>query len=158
MSSYGVQEGDGNVSPLPPQLVHYSSIDEYRQHYESHYGRAQIYTFDGLRVYFPKQQFKDAFFESASRRRRDKSVFSWQRAERIDWIKAALQDSSADLFVGWNRDKKTYALERRVCVAYGNYVVVLRVAKNKKTATFITAYVADETTIQKIRSGPRWAS
>jgi hypothetical protein len=83
-------------------------------------------------------------------------VFSWQRAERIDWIKAALQDSSADLFVGWDRDKKAYAFKRRVCTVYGNYVVVLSVAKNKKAAIFITAYVADETTIQKIRSGPRW--
>jgi len=144
------------VSPLPPQLVHYSSVDQYRQHYETHYCKSQIYTFDGLRVYFPKQQFKDAFFESASRLRRDKSVFSRQRAERIDWIKAALQDRSAGLFVGWDRDKKTYAFERRVCIAYGNYVVVLRVAKDKKSATFITAYVADETTIQKIRLGPRW--
>lgn len=144
------------MPPLPPQLVHYSSVDQYRQHYEIHYCKAQIYTFDGLRVYFPKQQFEDAFFESASRRRRDKSVFSWQRAERIDWIKAALQDSSADLFVGWDRDKKAYVFKRRVYIVYGNYVVVLSVAKNKKATTFITAYVADETTIQKIRSGPRW--
>lgn len=99
------------------------------RHYETNYCGATIHTFDGLRVYFPKQQFDDAFFESASRRKRDKSIFSMERAKRIDWIKAALQETTAELYVGWDRDKKCYSRRRRVCVVYGNCVVVLYMAR-----------------------------
>ena len=64
------------VGRMPPPLVHYANEAEYRQHYERCYCHVVIHTFDGLRVYFPKQQFEDAFFESANRQARDKSVFS----------------------------------------------------------------------------------
>jgi hypothetical protein len=107
-------------------------------------------------VYFPKQQFDDAFFESANRRARDKSVFSLARAERIDWIRAALEDPKAELYQGWDRDRKVIDRDRRITVVYGNYVVVLLVRRNRNSATFITAYVAEANTIQKIRNSPRW--
>jgi len=141
---------------VPPKVVLYSSEAEYRRHYETNYCSAAIHTFDGLRVYFPKQRFDHAFFESASRRKKDKSIFSMERAKRIDWIKAGLQENTAKLYVGWDRDRKCYSRRRRVCVVYGDYVVVLRMASNRATATFITAYVADTLTLPKIRSGPRW--
>jgi hypothetical protein len=141
---------------MPPPLVQYATEAEYREHYESRYCCAVIRTFDGIRVFFPKQQFDHAFFESANRKARDKSVFSRRRAERIDWISAALQDPAADLFVGWDRDKKKYDCHRRVTVVYGDYVVVLSVSRGRTSATFITAFIADGATIQKIRSGPRW--
>jgi len=139
-----------------PEVVLYSSEAEYRKHYETIYCSAVIHTLDRLRVYFPKQQFDDAFFESASRRKKDKSIFSMERAKRIDWIKAGLQENAAELYVGWDRDRKCYSRRRRVCTVYGNYVIVLHMARNRPTATFITAYVADTPTLAKIRSGPRW--
>ncbi|MCC7355068.1 MAG: hypothetical protein IT330_15090 [Anaerolineae bacterium] len=139
-----------------PDLVHYATEAAYRQHYETYYCQARIYTFDGMRVYFPKSQFDDAFYESASRAARDKSLFSWNRAERIDWIRAALQDRTAELYAGWDREEKRINWKRRIVLVYGNYVVVLNLVPKKHTATFITAYVADPTTIQKIRNGPRW--
>ncbi len=142
---------------MPPALVHYATEAEYRRHYEDHFCRVVIYTFDRLRVYFPKQQFDDAFHESASRVARDKSVFSRLRAERIDWIRAALQDNTAELYAGWDRDKKRIDRQRRVALIYGNYVVVLRVNLKKSSATFITAYVADAATLAKIRRQPRWS-
>jgi hypothetical protein len=141
---------------MPPALVHYASEAEYRRHYETHYCRSVIRTFDGLRVLFPRQQFDDAFFESANRLARDKSVFSTTRAERIDWIGAAVQDRTAELYAGWDRDKKQIDLGRRVTLIYGDYVVVLKVNLKKSSATFITAYVAGVDTLAKIRRQPRW--
>lgn len=141
---------------MPPKLVHYATEAEYRMHYEAHYCRATIYTFDSLRVYFPKQQFGDAFYESADRKARDKSAFSWSRAERIDWIRAALQDAAAEIYAGWDRDKKVIDRKRRVMVVYGNYVVVLQVNLRRAKAVFITAYIASAATLAKIRRNPRW--
>lgn len=141
---------------MPPALVYYATESEYRSHYEAHYCRAKLYTFDGFRVYFPKRQFDDAFFESANRRARDKSVFSRARAERIDWIATALQDPTAQLYVGWNRDKKAHDFNRRVVLVYRNYVVILKINRRKHTSTFITAYVADASTLRKIKTNPRW--
>jgi hypothetical protein len=97
-----------------------------------------------------------AFFESAGRKARDKSIFSWSRAERIDWIRAAIEDPTAELYRGWDRDKKRIAHDRRITLVFGNYVVVLQVYSKGNKATFITAYVASSDTISKIRSGPRW--
>lgn len=141
---------------MPPALVHYTTEDEYRHHYEMRYCHAVIYTFDRLRVYFPKQQFDDAFYGSASRSARDKSVFSRVRVERIDWIGSALQDNTAEIYAGWDRDKKRIDRKRRVTLIYGNYVVVLQVNLKRSSATFITAYVADAATLAKIRRQPRW--
>jgi len=144
------------VGDMPPQLIHYATEVEYRQHYETNYCRKVIYAFGGMRVFFPKKQFDDAFYESANRRARDKSMFSLQRAERIDWIRAALQDRTADIFAGWDRNKKGVNRRRRVTIAFGDYVVILQVNPKRSSATFVTAYVASPATIQKIRGGPRW--
>ena len=141
---------------MPPPLVHYSSEVEYRRHYETRYCRTVIHSFDGIRVYFPKRQFDHAFFGSADRKARDKSLFSRPRAQRIDWIRAALEDPAAELFVGWDRDKKRLNPRRRVTVIYGNYVIVLSLKRLGTAATFITAYLATPHTLRKIRSGPRW--
>lgn len=141
---------------MPPKLMHYATEAEYRLHYEAHYCRATIHTFDGLRVYFSKQQLDDAFYESADRKARDKSVFSRPRAERMDWIRVALEDSTAELYAGWDRDKKVVDRKRRVAVVYGDYVVVLQANLRKAKAIFITAYIANAATLAKIRSNPRW--
>ena len=141
---------------MPPALVHYTTEAEYRAHYERCYCRTVIHTFDGLRVNFPKQQFDDAFFESANRKARDKSVFALERAERIDWIRAAVEDPTAELYQGWDRDRKVIVPGRRIALVYDNYVVVLQVYNERSAATFITAYVASSDTIRKIRGNPRW--
>jgi len=141
---------------MPPALVHYVTEAEYRAHYERCYCRAVIHTFDGMRVYFSKQQFDDAFFESANRKARDKSVFALERAERIDWIRAAVEDPTAELYQGWDRDRKVIVPGRRIALVFDNYVVVLQVYNERSAATFITAYVASSDTIRKIRGNPRW--
>ena len=134
-----------------PPLVLYATPDEYRRHFVRVYCRRAVVTFDGLDVRFRQEQFDHAFFESVQTK---DDTFSKKRAERIDWIAAALQDGTAELYVGWDNTKKKLTPGRRVCIVFGDYVVVIRIAGHSK-AFFITAYVADQGTLAKIRSGPR---
>jgi len=85
-----------------------------------------------------------------------KDAFSSQRAERIDWIRAALQDPSAELHVGWDGKKKRYDRSHRMAIVVRDYVVVIRLS-GKQTAQFVTAYVADSpSTLAKIKGSPKW--
>lgn len=144
-----------------PPLVHHASEDDYRKHFERVYCRRPVETFDGIKVRFRKGQFSHCFFES-SRRDGNKDAFSPQRAERIDWIKATLQDPDAELYVGWDKARKRYDRSRRVALVQGNYVVVIRIT-GKAKADFVTAFVGDtprprggKTSVEQIRGGPRW--
>ncbi len=92
-----------------------------------------------------------------------KDCFSWKRAQRLDWIKAALQDSQSERYVGWDKKRKRYDSSRRVTIVNGDYVVVIAL-RNPSRAVFVTAHVADTpprrgrpSTIQQIRRGPKWA-
>jgi hypothetical protein len=143
------------VTQIPP-LVHYQTEDEYFQHFCKVYcSRGSIATFDGIGVDFYPDQFKHAFRESANRWEGDKSVFATRRAERMDWIKWALENSQAELFQGWNKNIGAYDPKRRACIVIRNYVVVIQM-KAERRAFFITAYIADPDTLRKIRNGPRW--
>lgn len=94
------------------------------------------------------------FFES---RQSKDDTFSVERSQRIDWIRATLQDPTSERYVGWNSKQKSYDQDRRVTVVMGNYVVVIAVQKNGR-GRFITAYVADSSrTLRLIRQGPKWA-
>lgn len=137
-----------------PPLVIYQEPAEYAKHFEMNYCRAVINTFDGIRVYFRQTKFGHCFYESTNRDS-NKDSFSRTRAERIDWIKANLIDPSAELYQGWDKEKKANVPNCRVSVTYGNYVVIIRMNSKPGSADFITAYVADQS-ISKIRSGPRW--
>lgn len=140
-----------------PVLVRYADASQYRSHYERNYCHAVITTFDGIRVYFNACRFNHAFFESPNRDGR-KNQFSTIRAERIDWIKATLENPDATRYQGWNSRKKTYEPHRRVEVVYENFVVVLQISKKRNgtlKANFITCYQADNS-IGKIRNSPEW--
>ena len=80
---------------------------------------------------------------SSNRKNKDKSILSYNRLEKIFWIKDALTDPDAVLKVGWDSKEKTYNQSRRVALVKENYVVVIVVFKEKK-ARFITAYEIDE--------------
>lgn len=143
-----------------PALVNYATPKEYKQHYESHYCRKKIYTFDHIRVYFRQTKFGHVFYESSTRDGK-KDSFSKARTERIDWIRATLESPKAELYQGWNKDDKIYDNNRRVSVVYEDFVVVIKINKTDEkgkplTADFITAYVADNS-INKIRSSPKWS-
>lgn len=140
-----------------PPLVQYQTADEYRAHYEQVYCRKPIITFDGIAVRFRKNRFDHCFYESTLRNQ-IKDEFSVQRAERIDWIEAALHDPDAELYVGWDGRKKRYDRNHRVSLVVSNYVVVIRLS-SIKSAQFVTAFGADSpSTLQKIKRNPKWGS
>lgn len=136
-----------------PPLVKYENESQYRTHFEHVYCRGQIVTFDGIPVKFKKTDFSHAFFESQNSK---DDTFSHKRAQRIDWIKSALEDPDSERYVGWDNKKKSNR-RRRVALVEGNYVVVIGMG-SKGNARFITAFVADNRrTIEMIRRNPRWA-
>ena len=142
--------------PYPP-LLRFETEWEYRLHFEQVYCRGALATFDGIAVRFEKKDFDHCFYES-SNRNGVKDRFSTLRAERMDWIKTALQDDQAGLFVGWDSRRRRYDHGRRVALVMGNYVVVIRITGPMK-ARFVTAFVADsQRTLDKIRRSPRWAA
>ncbi len=142
---------------MPPALVRYASEAEYRTHYLRRYCSGGITTFDGIRVFFSRNGFGHAFYESTNR---DgvKDAFSPARAQRIDWIKATLETRDALLYQGWNKQTRSYDPSRRVCLAYEDFIVVIGLrlsAKGSLKGKFITCYVADNS-IGKIRRSPLW--
>ena len=140
--------------PYPPLRI-FNTEGDYRNHFEAMYCQGAIVTFDGIAVRFKKSNFDHCFFES-SNRDGTKDSFSQPRSQRIDWIRAALQDAQADLYQGWDNNRKRYDPTRRVCVVQTNYVVVIALTGTNK-ADFRTAFMADSgRTLQMICNSPRW--
>jgi len=138
-----------NYPPLPLD----KTPAEYRSYFETNYCRGPVKTFDGIEVRFRKSDFNHCFFESVNEK---DDTFSSLRAERLLWIKAALQDPNSELYAGWDKKKKRYDKGRRVVLVKDNYVVVIALISNKR-ANFVTAYVADsERTLEMIRKSPKW--
>jgi len=139
-----------------PDLLHLADEESYRQHYESLYcaSRFPLRTIDGIPVSFGRDKFGHAFRESLEQR--DKSVFSWERAKRMEWIGVALRDPDAVLTTSWNRDTRQYDQTRRNCRVQNNYIVVLRTTDDWGTAKFVTAFLASGNAYRKICGGPVW--
>ena len=138
-------------------------IQVYKNIYKRYYCKKPIITFDGISVKFYVDNFEHAFYESRNRRAKDKSKFSYKRANRIYWIKWVLENPKAQLYIGYNLKIRSYDSSRRVAVCVDDYVVIISIDKrNNKRAKFITAYVADgingkgQKAIDLIKSGPKW--
>lgn len=138
-----------------PPLLMLNSSDEYRKYFEDNYCSQKIYTFDKIRVLFPRGSFDHAFYESSNRRTGNKDVFSDNRAQRMPWIKAALADSSAELYCGWDNKRKCVAFDRRVTIVVRDYVVIMQ-TKSEDSAFFITAFTANRQALNRIRLNPKW--
>ena len=137
-------------------LLFLKTQEDYKKYFIEHYCNVNIFTYSGIEVKFYSDQFEHSFFESKDHKKRDNSLFSLERAQRMPWIKETLQNKEAELYVGWDRDKKKYNENRRVSIITPeNYVVVLNMINDKK-AKFITAYLASKTNAKKIRSAPIW--
>lgn len=130
---------------------HNFSEDELREIWRAEYCMQAIHTFDNVRVKFYEDMFNHAFYESADRKYKDKSILSLNRLEKIYWIKETLQDREAILKQGWDNDKKTYYNDRRVAVVKGNYVVIIRFTGLLR-AKFVTAYEKED--IENILNSP----
>lgn len=142
---------------MPPLLTLATEAD-YRRHFEATYCRGVIATHDGIRVYFKKDDFDHAFFESTFRNGVKDTTLSQVRAKRMDWIMATLADPTADRFQGWDKKNGHYSPTRCVSVVFGDFVVVIRLAKKADgtlKANFVTCYEANNS-IGKIRHSPLW--
>jgi hypothetical protein len=141
---------------MPYQKLRGKTIEEYCQIFIETYCNKKnpIITFDDITVKFYSDMFEHAFYESANWKKGDKTLFSFNRAERILWIKDALEDSTAILKVGWDKENKSYNYSRRVAIVKNNYVVIIWI-RSEKEAKFITAYEAYDS-ISSILSGPDW--
>jgi hypothetical protein len=136
-----------------PPLLQGKSAAEYRSYFESNYCHQSIETFDGVKVQFRKRDFNHCFFKSMNAK---DDTFSTRRAERVLWIKAALQDPDAELRVGWDNKKKRPAVDRRVTIVQRDYVVIIRMTGREKAA-FVTAFIANGGALRQIRTNPEWA-
>lgn len=140
-----------------PSLVDYPTVDEYEQHYYREYCSGPIITFDGIPVTFRRARFWHAFFESSGPEK-TKDKFCRSRAQRIEWIEYALRCQSGELHKGWVKGKGITS-KRRTTVVNGNYVVVIALRYTKEcklVGDFITAFVAEGSTLTKIRNSPKW--
>ncbi len=139
-----------------PDFVTLSTPEEYKKYYTNKYCKNGLQTFDGIKVKFYEDQFEHAFYESSNKLKRNKDIFSVDRALRIDWIEYVLKNPNAELHLGWDRDKKKYNKDRRVAIiSPEDYVVIIRINNNNTTAKFITAYYADNSA-SEIRKMPLW--
>lgn len=137
-----------------PPLVYYQGVDEYERHYQNIYCRTGIRTYWGMRVIFPRHKFDHLFYESSKKLRDHKDTFARDRAERINWIAAALRDKDAEIFYGWNRKEKRIDRSCLVFVVQCNYIVVVKM-KNWSSGRISTAYLAKPYVLEMIKSKPR---
>ena len=137
-----------------PPFLELDSEEKYREHFHNEYCAGPIPTFDGIMVRFRRRDFDHAFFESSSPNSKD-DTFSDDRAKRMDWVKLALSDPSADIRVGYNNRLRQDDFARRVAIVKGNFVVIIRIVKDKQ-AEFVTCYVATTWTMQKIKKSRKW--
>ncbi len=138
-----------------PKLDDHGQLEIYRGTYHSTYCVKPIVTHDGIHVRFRRNRFAHIVQES-SNRDGEKDTFSSQRAERLSWIKIALQDPELKFKAGWDNKKKQYDHKSRVTIMIDNFVVVIRL-KSATEAEFVTCYVADsERTKEKLKSAPEW--
>jgi hypothetical protein len=134
-----------------------STLEELRKIWSDTYCEAPIMTFDNIEVHFYSNMFDHCFYESHDRKKADKSILSYNRLEKIYWIKDALEDPSSIRKKGWDPKTKIYDNSRRVTLVKDNYVVVFVLYKENK-ARFITAFeVNDAENLDKIKKSPDWA-
>lgn len=130
----------------------------YRRHYERTLCRGGIVTHDGIRVFFRKQEFDHAFFESSGWRG-ENDMFSLERAMRMDWIAPALADPQARRLQGWLKREQRHDPTRRVTVFIDGFLVVIALrlgGDGQLRAQFVTCYPADARTQSKLNRAPTW--
>ncbi len=98
---------------MPYKKLKGKSLEEYKDIFDDIYCKEPIKTFDNILVKFYSNMFEHAFYESENNKKKDKSLFSYNRAEKILWIKEALQDDTALLKKGWVKKTKNYDNSRR---------------------------------------------
>lgn len=115
-----------------------------------------ILTFDGVLVKFYDSMFDHAFYESDNWKKKDKSILSYNRCEKMLWIKDALEDPDTIIKHGWDKKTKSYSDDSRVTIVKQDYLVVIRFIKTN-VAKFITAYQnLDDDNLKLVKESPDW--
>lgn len=137
-----------------PALLKYTHEDEFRDHYFRVYCKGPLQTFDGISVRFNKSDYKHLCFQDDDH---DgvREAFAWNRAERLDWIKHALEDSNAILKFGWLTKKGQVLYDRRVALVQGNYAVTIQFT-GESEARIITAFLFAQDDVAKFLQDPDW--
>lgn len=100
--------------------------------------------------------FDHAFFESEDWKKKDKSILSHNRLEKMFWIKEALEDPDTIIKHGWNNKTKSYSDDSRVTIVKNDYLVVIRFIRTN-VAKFVTAYQnLEEDNLKKVLESPAW--
>jgi hypothetical protein len=122
--------------PLPPLLT-LPNEESYRAHFHAEYCCAPVVTFDGIAVRFFPEMFDHAFYRDSSPTARDKANFDLQRAQRMNWIKAVLEDPTLEVYRRVMPDSKV----RRIALEpTARYAVIIQIDSSKPLrARFITA-------------------
>jgi len=143
---------------VTPPFLQLADQAAYRRHYERTLCRGGIFTHDGIQVFFRKQEFDHAFFESSGRRG-ENDVFSIERARRMDWIAPALANPDAKCLQGWLKKEQRHDPRRRVTVFIDGFLVVIALrlgGQGQLRAQFVTCYPADVKTQAKLAQAPLW--
>jgi hypothetical protein len=140
--------------PLP-RLLSLPDEAAYRAYFEAQYCNTTVVTFDGITVQFFTEIFNEAFYRDSSRTARDKANFDLKRAQRMDWIRAVLEDSSLEVY---RRAMPSSKIRRIALEPTTPYAVIIQIdSRNARRARFITAYIVDSpSALTKMRSNPRW--
>ena len=139
-----------------PALLKLADQAAYQQHFVQTYCAGPLMTHDGIPVYFKRQSFYHAFFETVTHK---DDTFSPDRAERMDWIAATLADAATQCFQGWVAKTKSYDPTRRVELRSQNFVVVLFMKKGQNgqlKAEFLTCYPVANQRLPKVLAAPVW--
>ena len=147
--------------PVPP-LLNLSDEADYRRHFDLSYVRGSaVVTPDGIWVRFYPEQFDHAFYDHAyhgksSPQAQRRDTFDFQRAERMDWLRAVLTDPSVERYRDIRHSKGFWCV---VVEPTTPYVVAFKLMKRQPPqARFITAFVVDRPWeyLQKVRRMPTW--
>jgi len=136
-------------------------IEAYRKLYLETYVKSGVEYFDwnGNRVYFSARIFDHAFSEGSDYRFNPgvhDLPFSKRRARCILCIKEVLAASKGTIEVlqQFRKDSRNRMKKRRVLIVVEEkYVVVLDVRDNHREYDFISAFLADEGYLKKLRKG-----
>lgn len=143
-----------------PALLRLPDEASYRAHFEKHLVRGgPIMTHDGIAVRFHQSNFDHAFFRESRRGSGVKDTFDIPRAERMEWIRAALTDPNAEMYRRQMPDRRRPSrrtTRRVVVVPSAPYAVIIQVNRNAATANFVTSYVPGKPALSKMRSNPVW--
>lgn len=134
--------------------IQFRSLAEYRNLFELTYCVAPLRTHDGILVRFKCADFDHCCYKS-TKRDNNKDAFCPIRASRILWIADILRDPTAEMHVGWDKNTRSLAQDRRVSIGLPDYLVVIRMTGNGR-ASFHTAYVANDRALRLVRQGPKW--